>query len=135
MACPEDLDPKNVCVMGKALVRERDARWEGGRREIAPHPMLEYRRTPVERLKHKLGLGEFRDVGPLAPRPLEPRRVVLPTKQHAGAPSEPVVRAGAKVREGDLVAKVPEGAFGAPIHASIPGRVVEASAERIVIER
>ncbi len=56
-------------------------------------------------------------------RTLTPRRVVLPLKQHAGAPAVPSVRAGERVAVGDPVAAPAPGALGAVIHASISGRV------------
>jgi Na+-translocating ferredoxin:NAD+ oxidoreductase RnfC subunit len=62
-------------------------------------------------------------VGPLEDRPLKPKRVVLPLEQHAGAAAAPVVRAGERVKEGQLIAAPPEGKLGANIHASISGRV------------
>ena len=40
----------------------------------------------------RLGLNEFRNVGPLVEHDFAPQRVVLPLKQHAGAPAEPTVR-------------------------------------------
>jgi Na+-translocating ferredoxin:NAD+ oxidoreductase RnfC subunit len=71
----------------------------------------------------RLGLNEFRNVGPLQEREFSPERVRLPLKQHAGAPAVPTVRAGERVRVGDLVAQPAEGQLGAPIHASIDGTV------------
>ena len=53
---------------------------------------------------------------------------------HIGAPSEPVVKTGDRVTEGQLIARIPEGAMGANIHASISGKVVSVD-KRIIIER
>ena len=51
-----------------------------------------------------------------------PRQVILPMVQHIGAPSKPVVKAGAVVAVGDLIAE--SGGFvSAPIHASVSGKV------------
>lgn len=61
-------------------------------------------------------------------------RVEIPVSMHIGAPSEPVVQAGDRVQAGQLIAKIPEGAMGANIHASISGRVVSVG-QRIIIER
>ena len=49
----------------------------------------------------------------------------------SGPPAEPTVRAGERVRVGDLVAQPAEGQLGARIHASIDGTVrsVEGSVE------
>ncbi len=134
ISCPEDLDPKNICVYGKALARERGQKWNGGGREVKPHPMFEFRRTPIPRLKAKLGLLPFRDEGPLVETPLAPARVRLLMRQHAGAPAAPIVSVGQQVEEGDLVARAPEGQLGAPIHASIAGVVASVSETEIAIE-
>lgn len=132
MACPEDLDPKNVCVYDKQIVREQGLQWKGNGRGV--HPLMDARRTPVPALINKLGLRRFRNVGPLVAEAPKVERVVLPLCQHVGAPAEPAVRDGERVSEGDLIGRVAEGKLGAPIHASIDGVVTQVSSESIVIE-
>lgn len=122
-SCPEDLDPKNVCVAAKPVAREKGLFFAGRPEDVKPHPLASARRVPTRRLMAKLGLGGFRNVGPLEDRALAPRRVVLPLKQHAGAPAEAVVRPGERVRAGDVVAAPAKDALGARIHASIAGTV------------
>jgi Na+-translocating ferredoxin:NAD+ oxidoreductase RnfC subunit len=122
-ACPEDLDPKNVCVQAKPVARELGLTFKGSPDDIEPHPMAEYRRIPTKRLILKLGLEDYPNVGPLVPLRNEPNQVILPLKQHAGPPAVPVVKAGARVREGDLIAAPAPNALGARIHASINGTV------------
>lgn len=124
-ACPESLDPKNVCVAAKPLARELKLGWSGDPAAVRPHPLNRERRIPMRRLMTRLGLNEFDNVGPLVESSIHPRRVVLPLKQHAGAPAIPSVRAGDRVREGDLVAAPAPGALGARIHASLAGIVRE----------
>lgn len=63
-----------------------------------------------------------------------PDRVEIPVSMHIGAPSEAVVKTGDMVTEGQLIARIPEGAMGANIHASISGKVVSVG-KRIIIER
>ena len=87
----------------------------------------------MRRLILRLGLQRFRNEGPLVDADLHPTRVVLPLKQHAGAPSLPVVRAGERVQVGDLVAKRPDRSLGADLHASLAGRVASTD-DAIVIE-
>lgn len=58
---------------------------------------------------------------PLRTAPL-PRRVVLPLDQHAGAPAEPCVELGQRVRTGERIAQA-SGLVSAALHASITGRV------------
>jgi Na+-translocating ferredoxin:NAD+ oxidoreductase RnfC subunit len=132
-ACPEDLDPKMVCVQSKPVARERGLTWKGTPESIEPHPMGEYRRVPMRRLIAKLGLGEYRNEGPLKEHAFTPQRVTLPLKQHAGAAAVAVVKSGDRVREGDLIAAPETGKLGARIHASIGGRVTVGS-DAVVIE-
>ncbi len=134
-SCPEALDPKNVCVHDKVIARENGLRWSGDLTAIVPHPLASERRIPTKRLMSRLGLNVFRNVGPLDEKPLKPGRVSIPLKQHAGAPSNPVIKAGDKVKEGQLIATIPDKALGANIHASITGKVTEVNNISIIIEK
>ncbi|HEV2448284.1 MAG TPA: 4Fe-4S dicluster domain-containing protein, partial [Candidatus Sulfopaludibacter sp.] len=132
-SCPEDLDPKNVCVQSKPAARERGLVFKASPDSVEPHPMAEFRRVPMRRLIARLGLGEFKNTGPLIDHPFAPQRVNIPLKQHAGAAAVPVVQCGACVREGDLLAAPEAGKLGARLHASIDGTVT-VTPDSIVIE-
>lgn len=132
-ACPEDLDPKNVCVQWKPQARERGLTFKGSPESITPNPMAEFRRVPMRRLIARLGLGEFNNTGPLVEHNFAPRSVKILLKQHAGAPATPVVKCGDRVRAGDLLAAPEQGKLGARIHASIDG-VVTVGKDAITIE-
>lgn len=133
-ACPEDLDPKNVCLQSKTALRAEGRKLSEQAWEFGPHEVLRDRRAPLTRLTRKLGLHGYRNTGPLVDDGFRPSRVTLPLRQHAGVPADPVVRVGDQVRAGQLVADVPAGALGVPLHASIAGRIAAVSPE-IVIER
>ena len=132
-ACPEDLDPKNVCVQAKTLARERGLTFKGDPATITPHPLAEFRRVPMRRLIARLGLGEFNNVGPLVNHTFSPQKVKILLKQHAGAPAVPIVKCGDRVRVGDLLAVPEHGKLGARVHASIDG-VVRVTDDAIFIE-
>jgi Na+-translocating ferredoxin:NAD+ oxidoreductase RnfC subunit len=132
-ACPEDLDPKNVCAAGKPIALEKGLKFQGQPEDVRPHPLARQRRVPMRRLMRKLGLTAFHDVGPFVDEPLTPERVVLPLKQHAGLPAVPTVRAGERARVGDVVATPAKEALGARIHASIDGVIRDVDAA-VVIE-
>jgi Na+-translocating ferredoxin:NAD+ oxidoreductase RnfC subunit len=132
-SCPEDLDPKNVCVQAKPAARERGLVFTGAPDSVQPHPMAEFRRVPMRRLIAKLGLGEFNNTGPLIEYEFAPRKVNILLKQHAGAPAVPVVKSGDRVRAGDLLGACEPGKLGACVHASIDG-VVTVMRDSIVIE-
>ncbi|MBW2430496.1 MAG: electron transport complex protein RnfC, partial [Deltaproteobacteria bacterium] len=63
---------------------------------------------------------------------IQVRQVTIPLQQHLGKPAVPAVKAGDKLKKGDLVGEIPEGALGARVHASIDG-IVESVGEDIVI--
>jgi hypothetical protein len=132
-ACPEDLDPKSVCVQNKPLARERGLTFKGTPESISPHPMAEYRRVPMKRLIARLGLSEFNNTGPLTEHAFTPSKVNILLKQHAGAPAIPAVKNGDHVRAGDLLAAPEQGKLGARIHASIDG-IVSLNNDAVVIE-
>ena len=127
-SCPEDLDPKNVCMQHKRRLAA-----EGFRMQDPPfNPKrpglhMENRKAPMRRLMLKLGLTGFHNVGPLAGELLKARKVGIRLKQHIGAPCEATVKAGAAVRAGDVVGRPAtvdgKTALGAPVHASISGKV------------
>ena len=132
-SCPEDLDPKNVCVQAKPLARERNLVFNGAAASITPHPLAEFRRVPMRRLIARLGLGEFNNVGPLVDFNFKARKVKILLKQHAGAPAAAVVKTGERVKTGDLLAAPMTGTLGARIHASIDG-VVTVGSDAVLIE-
>lgn len=63
-----------------------------------------------------------------ATKPVEtapvPSKVVIPTRQHIGAPCAPVVKVGDAVKKGQVVAEA-QAFVSSPVHASISGKVVE----------
>ncbi len=56
-------------------------------------------------------------------RAVEADIVVIPVGMHLGAPSEPCVEKGQRVRMGEVIA-TPVGGFGLPVHASVSGEVL-----------
>lgn len=127
-ACPEDLDPKNVCTQNKRRLAAEKRRWEDPPfNPQRPELHLENRKAPMSRLIQKLGLHGFHNVGPLDAGLLKTGRVGIKLKEHLGAPCEPVVSVGDRVAKGQPVGRRPvadgKPAPGAPVHASIDGTV------------
>jgi len=127
-SCPEDLDPKNVCAQNKRRILAEKRRWENP--PFVPEradQLLKNRRAPTARLMRKLGLTVYPNVGPLVERTVTPRRVGIKLKQHVGVPCEPIVQVGDRVERGQMIGRPPRAngkpALGAPVHASIAGRV------------
>ena len=94
MACPEDLDPRSVCVHNKQELVRAGERWQAEAHPYRAAMHLDNRRVPIRRLILKLGLQRFENVGPLVDPVYAPRRVVLPLKQHVGVPAKAIVSSG-----------------------------------------
>ncbi len=128
ISCPEGLDPKSVCAENKARIAREGGKWENPPfNPQRPVMHMDNRKTPVERLMQKLGLRQFKNVGPLVEQVLATGRVGIKLRQHIGAQCEPVVKVGQKVSAGEVVGQVPvkdgKAALGVPVHASISGTV------------
>ena len=82
-----------------------------------------YKNLPVTRLISRLGLKRYDVAAPMEQELLPIDQVIIPLRQHIGAPGEPCVNEGQSVSAGDLIANIPEGALGANIHASISGTI------------
>jgi Na+-translocating ferredoxin:NAD+ oxidoreductase RnfC subunit len=133
IACPEDLDPKNVCVQNKRRLISEKAQWPGDRNAVRPHSMFDGRRVPVKRLIAKLDLRQFQNTGPLIELRENPERVTIPMKMHIGAPAVPCVRPGDRVTTGQAIGKIPGKSLGVDVHASIDGIVESASETEVII--
>ncbi len=132
-ACPVHLAPGDI-----ALNIKRDLVKAGLKnpynRQTEVNPYRDYRRVPMLRLINRLGLAKYDVAAPLTAVTTTYSRVTLNLSQHIGAPAQPVVRVGDNVKAGDLVGQIPDGALGAPIHASIDGVVQDMTNEAIIIE-
>ena len=130
-SCPEELYPKEACAASRQILREKNIEWKGDAKPT-PHIMQEYRRTPLKLLVRHLGLTEYDQPAPFIDIDYSPKQVLLPLSQHIGAPAEPVVRVGEKIRKGQVVAEIPQGQLGARIHASIDGTIKNIGSEILI---
>ncbi len=139
-SCPEDLDPRNVCVQNKRRLAQEGRRYtDPPFNPRRPELHMANRKAPMRRLMTKLGLTQFQNVGPLANDLLRTDRVGVKLKQHIGAQCEPVVGEGARVRVGQCLGQPPvqngKPALGAPVHASLDGVVTQIADDVVWIER
>jgi Na+-translocating ferredoxin:NAD+ oxidoreductase RnfC subunit len=139
-SCPEDLDPKNVCSQNKRRLAAEKRRWEQPPfNPKRPELHSDNRKAPMGRLMTKLGLRQFRNVGPLSDALLPADRVGIKLKQHVGSPCESSVAVGDRVTKGQTIGQPPvtngKPALGAPVHASIDGVVTAIENGVVWIER
>ncbi len=121
-ACPEDLDPKNVCTRAKRELIARGIRPDKSRK-VEVHPLRQARQVPTALLTRKLGLKDYDKPAPYIEIKFEPESVRIPLKQHAGTAAIPAVNVNDKIFRGQVIADVAPNALGARIHASISGEV------------
>lgn len=130
-ACPMGINPRRVQQIHKAALRQQG---EEHHFELGPAPsMAEYHQAPSERVAAKIDVLRYEFDTPSSAVPVSSPLVCIPLKQHIGAPAKVCVEAGSMVQAGEPIAKMPEGALGADIHASISGQVERVEEDLIVI--
>ena len=136
-ACPEELDPRNICVTTKRDTKKNDL-WlspdqlQGLATDV--HPLKEYRGVPTKRLVRKLGLQNYTRNADFVQNITGPGQVSIPLRQHIGELPEAIVQEGQKVQRGQVLAEAKKNALSVPIHASING-IVTSVGESIIIEK
>jgi len=135
-ACPLGLSPREIFAEFSGRNAASGAENPYRDRPDAARDAQAWSRVPKQRLTERLGLkGYLCDpigVPESIPTPWEVR---IPLRQHIGAPAEPLVRPGDRVRTGDCIGEIPAGALGARVHASIDGVVKAVDSESIRIAR
>ena len=133
-ACPEELFPKEACDDAKVELRRANFKWSGPAPARA-HPLHEGRRVPIKSLTRRLQVEAYEHPAPLEALAVEPRRLVLPLRQSAGAPNRPLVKAGDRVQAGQPLGELPANALGAILHAPMDATVTEVTEQRILLAR
>lgn len=136
LACPQGLSPRAInnflkVELGKAKIA-REQRDNG---PLRVHPQRNYRRMPSGKLKKWLGLTPYDVPAPFQPLDIQPQRISLPLRQHIGVAGNPIVKKGALVVKGQLIARTPKGKLGANLYSSIDGVVSKVDSQHIVVER
>ena len=132
-ACPVGIFPRTVAAEVKRRLLAAGVRYPRGRTGAGVRRYREGRLVPTSRLVRRLGLEPWDRPAPLDPVAVPAARVRVPLRPPFGAACRPVVQVGARVRAGDPVGEVPEGALGARAHASIAGLVTALTPDYVEI--
>jgi Na+-translocating ferredoxin:NAD+ oxidoreductase RnfC subunit len=134
-ACPEDLSPRDACRATKrrTAAEEPAPPYPSDRAEA--HPMRSGRLIPLSMLKMRLDLRRYDRPAPFREWGPPPEVVTVPHRQHAGAPARPCLAAGQAVASGEVIAEVPDGQLGVPVHAPVTGTIQSIGETATVIER
>jgi Na+-translocating ferredoxin:NAD+ oxidoreductase RnfC subunit len=133
-ACVQGLSPRQVNMEIRAELSRRGYRQEPSKDKTKARQEMDHRKVPAERLLRRLGLEEYKEMAPLKETSYTVKQVKIGLGQHIGAPAIPVVEDGDILRQGDLIADIPDGRLGAKYHASVSGRVRRVDSDAIVIE-
>ncbi|UCD82706.1 MAG: SLBB domain-containing protein [Desulfobacterales bacterium] len=133
-ACPMMLSPREINAAVKQHLLKEGTKRESKRENYQVSPFKDTRKIPLKRLMERLQVTQYDTHPPFMDDVMRVKKVAIPLQQHLGKPAMPVVRTGDKVKKGDLIGEIPEGALGARVHASIDG-TVETVGETIVITR
>ena len=136
IACPEQLDPKNMCVDAKALLREtKTSRTEEELNALVRgiHPVRSGREIPISRLYTQLGLKPYDRPAHYSDERAAPSSVTIRLRQHIGAPASATVAVGQAIKAGDVVGATETKDLGCPVHAGIGGVVSQVTATEVVI--
>jgi len=132
-ACPTSLSPERVIAGLLQELKKAKVEKMHNRSALTPHPFREGRRIPVSRIASRIDVTRYESEAPLRMEPLSVGRLRVPLKQHVGAASVPAVKRGDRVRAGQVIATVPSGAQGAPVHSAIDGAVEAVLKDAVLI--
>ncbi|MCL2736957.1 MAG: SLBB domain-containing protein [Propionibacteriaceae bacterium] len=133
-SCPMGLSPRKMNVYVKGMLRAQGVTVDDHSVHPAQTDERAYRRIAQSRFIDRWKLGAYPTSIEDCVR-LDPDEVRLPTRHGVGMAARPCVAVGDRVAVGDTVAQVDFGQVGAPVHASIDGRVSEVDDAHITILR
>jgi len=131
-ACPMMLSPREINAAIKQKLLKEGIKKEPKRETYQVSIFNDTRKIPVNRLMERLEVTHYDAHPQFCKNDIQVSQVTIPLQQHLGQPAIPVVKAGDKVKKGDLIGEISEGALGARIHASIDG-TIESVDKNIVI--
>jgi Na+-translocating ferredoxin:NAD+ oxidoreductase RnfC subunit len=133
-ACPMMLSPREINVALKQKCLQEGVKREPKRQTYKVSPFFDTRKVPIQRLMERLQVTKY-DIHPeYYPNDVQVKRVKILLQQHLGEAAVPVVAENGRVKKGDVIGEIPEGALGARIHASIEGTVTSVDDKQIIIE-
>jgi Na+-translocating ferredoxin:NAD+ oxidoreductase RnfC subunit len=133
-ACPMMLSPREINAAVKRKLLNEGVKREPKRETYQVSTFNDTRKIPLKRLMERLEVTNYDTHPPFCENDIRVARVAIPLQQHLGKPAAAVVQPGDRVKKGDLIGEIPEGALGARVHASIDG-TVEAVGEQVIIAR
>ncbi len=135
-ACPEKLDPKNICADTKVKLREEKKGFTKEQIEEVfrdVHPVRDGREIPISILYQRLGIKSYDRKADFKIFDKNNEEVIIPLKYNFGKAAKPIVSVGSKVTKGSMIASTDENDLSVPVHSSIDGFVKAISDKGILV--
>ncbi len=132
-SCPQGLSPATLIGMYKSKLRKNGLGPEKHEIPLDAKKERSGRLVPMERLIGRLDITKYDVDAPLDEAPLSLKKLRIALSQHIGAPSEPCVKKGDKVKSGDIIGNAKEGALSLPLHSPISGIITDVTEKAIII--
>ncbi|MCR5626620.1 MAG: 4Fe-4S dicluster domain-containing protein [Lachnospiraceae bacterium] len=132
-SCPQGLQPRTLITEYKNGLRAKGVKPPA---EPKVHDVIRQRddrKAPEKRLAARLGVTQYECEALLEEDTKSVRQVKINLSQHIGAPSKLNVKVGDVLKKGDIVGLAADG-LGVNIHASVDGKVVEATDKYVKIK-
>lgn len=134
-SCPIGIHPMYANNYFRTRLLNEGKKYTPSKTEFKVRQNRDFRLVPSKRLIARLGLYKYDRPAPLIDEVMEVEQVMIPTRQHIGAPAKVIVNVGDVVKKGQLIGLAQENALGANIHSSIDGTVVNADENYVTIRR
>ena len=131
-ACPQGLAPRTLINEYKAGLRANGIKPPEAE-STGVKNARKYRKVSMSRLISRLGLKKYDVDAPIVDIEVKPKEVRILLGQTIGARAVPIVKKGDSVKVGDVIAKVPDGALGCNLHASVDGKVFNVTEKYITV--
>jgi Na+-translocating ferredoxin:NAD+ oxidoreductase RnfC subunit len=134
-ACPEKLDPKNICADTKKRLRKEKkgfSKEELDKIFNPVHSIRNGREIPISILYQRLGIKKYDRKAHFKKTEKEFQEVKIELSCSFGGSALPVVKENEVVKKGQVIAAA-EGPLSTPFHSSINGIIKRVSAEEIII--
>ena len=132
-SCPQGLSPRTLLGIAKFELKKSGVKIEKPNSWGTVNSERDYRLVPMKRLIERLDLTKYNIPAPIVEDDIAPHELSIMTSQNIGMPSAPLVKAGQKIKFGDIIAAYDENALSLPIHSPLSGTVKAVTSNSITI--
>lgn len=134
-SCGQGLSPRTLIVEYKGRLRKEGIR-PPENPKVKPVPKeRKFRGVSKERLTARIGLLKYEVDAPLSGAEVKSDEYRIKLSQHIGAPAQAIVKAGDRVKMGQVIAAAADKALSVSIHSSADGVVASVDGGQITVKQ